>query len=621
MVPPLNLPQPLENLVYRTLDHWDDIVLMLHRQGDGINGLIFHEANRPFCRASGYGDAELKGHGIGLLAGPGADRTPFTALADAARDGRSAQLELPCTGKTGRAFWFGLHLMPVPDTADLFVVLGRDITEAMQARRRQAEIQGLLAKVFLSVDAAVAIVGSDGRFLMTNPALDRFLGYPPNGLVGHSTLDVIAPEAHAVVSAERERQLQDGKDYTAEVPLVRVDGTLVPSHLHAVLIDTIDRRKFRIVTARPLSTPSRTTAPTRPVLAGKIRLVGLEDVKAALGDRWPATAQRAMASAEQIVRRRLGPRDTFSRTADSGFIVCFGDAGEAEAAFRAATIARDIRHHLIGSGETAGTAYVNAITATVQVPEGTEAAGPHLSALLSKDLGNRLGAIEAEARARLRTTLDGLRCDLEPIHGRNPEQTWGAFVGLPKAAEQEIAVALTALPLGEAQELDLDATLLDLAAEQAASNLSLHKSQPLLVEVNFAIFEARTHTERYVAACRLVDPRLRQRLVMVLTNMPASTPRSRLLDCITRLRPFCSMVALAIDRPDAAPPDLSLSGSPLLVLDATTPGQLPPAELSKLLGRLHIGRAQLLVRRVANWTDAAMLLASGVDLVSVVANR
>ena len=51
--------------------------------------------------------------------------------------------------KDGTNFWLGLHLMPVRgSTPQHFVVLGRDITESLQARQQQAAIQGLLAKVF-----------------------------------------------------------------------------------------------------------------------------------------------------------------------------------------------------------------------------------------------------------------------------------------------------------------------------------------------------------------------------------------------------------------------------------------------------------------------------------------
>ena len=101
-------------------------------------------------------------------------------------------------------------------------------------------------------------------------------------------------------------------------------------------------------------------------IAGKIRLVGLQEVKASLGSRRAAAAERVMASAEHVIRRYCGPRDTYSRTQDGEFLVCFGEATEDEAAFRAATISREIRKRLIGEGETGPAAQVSAMTAAVK---------------------------------------------------------------------------------------------------------------------------------------------------------------------------------------------------------------------------------------------------------------
>jgi PAS domain S-box-containing protein len=615
---PSILPFPLEVLVYRTLDRWDDIVVVLQRVDDDVGALIFHDANRPFYHASGYSDAELRGQPFSLITGPDTDPAALADLTEAARENRTAKIELLCAGKAGQAFWLGMHLMPVTEAPTLFVALGRDITETMLARRRQATMQGLLAKVFLSVDAAVAIVGNDGKFLMTNPFLDRLLGHPPNSLVGRTTLDLVASGDRASVSAARDRQIQDGKEYSLDTSLLRIDGTLVPCHVHSTVIEALDRRKFRIVTARPLATPSPDAKPMRAVIAGKIKLVGLEEVKTALGDRWPATAERAMASAEQIIRRRCGPRDTFSRSTDSGFLICFADLSEADASFRAAMIAKDIRHHLIGKGENGTSAYVSAITTTVQVPDTPETAGPRLTALISRNLATRLHEIEDRARVGVHAILNELACEIEPIHGRNPEQVIAEFVVIPQDSERQICSALAALPVGEAQAIDLDAVLLDLAASQATEGLSRGMGQPMFVDIGFEVFEARAHTERYIAACRRLDARLRQRLVLVLTDMPESTPRSRMLDCITRLRPFCRMVGLAIDRPAALPADLSLSGAPIVVMEAPALVTAPLAEQAKLIGRLHISRTQLLVRHVSNWAEGAALIAAGVDMLSVV---
>src|SRR5690349_5897926 len=126
----------LQRMVYETMDHSDDCVLVLARSNDGSDDLTVVTANDAFCRVSGFSHEELI-------------TQPFRALADkeglprcdeleqAARDGRSVRCELLCRRKNGTSFWFGLHMMPARDHVPAsFVVLGRDITESLHARQQ-----------------------------------------------------------------------------------------------------------------------------------------------------------------------------------------------------------------------------------------------------------------------------------------------------------------------------------------------------------------------------------------------------------------------------------------------------------------------------------------------------
>jgi hypothetical protein len=101
-------------------------------------------------------------------------------------------------------------------------MLGRDITEHLHAREQQAAIQGLLAKVFQCVKAPLGIVSSDsGTLLMSNSALDDYLGYAAGALVGKLTLDLVAPDGRAAVTAAREIHVKDGRDYILATRLLR----------------------------------------------------------------------------------------------------------------------------------------------------------------------------------------------------------------------------------------------------------------------------------------------------------------------------------------------------------------------------------------------------------------
>jgi PAS domain S-box-containing protein len=603
-------------MLYETLDHSDDIVLMLHQTGADISDLAIASANDAFCRTSGYSQAELIGRPLHSLCALDWDPARWSTMVRAARERGSSRSEMLCNKKNGAAFWFGLHLMLVRGSAPPhFVVLGRDITESLQARQQQAAVQGLLAKVFLCVKAAVGIVSEHGIIQMANPALDELLGYPPGQLVGKVAVDLVAPGCRAAVVAARERQIAGGDDYTIATRLIRGDGTEMAAEVTSITVQREDLRRFRIITV--LRLPEEVASVTVKV-AGKIRLIGLDEVKEALGSRWNAVAARALASAEHVIRRRCGPRDTYSRTPDGGFLICFGDSTEDEASFRAAMIAREIKTKLIGEGETEGTAHVSGVAAAVNVPEGPDQSADKLAAAINERLNGRLTQIETQARETLRQTFHVGTCRLEPVRSTRSKTIVSQFVTLPKDIERRLQAAYSALPVAEREDFDYDRLVLGVAAERAISEIAAGGTLLMLVNVDFEAFLDRRRAERYVAACQALDARLRQRLVLILSNMPKGLPRSRVLECVLRVRPLCYGVGFQSDGMDVPAVEHSLLASATVVLQCHGQPLHQSAEFGRLIDVLHTRQAHVLVRRVASWLDVQVLDRAGANLVALV---
>ena len=189
-------PQEQAWLTFQAMDQSDDIVLLVECDSTASpTDAVVVAANSAFRRASGFTDKQVLGRQVAELFPIGDDaETLLTAI----RAHGTLRTELHCGRADGNTFMLGLHLMPAPTrTAGrlCFAVLARDITAVLLARKTQNSIQHLLAKVFISVDEAVVIVDGSGRIVMTNPHVDRLLGYAPNGLVGRNALDVVAPDA------------------------------------------------------------------------------------------------------------------------------------------------------------------------------------------------------------------------------------------------------------------------------------------------------------------------------------------------------------------------------------------------------------------------------------------
>jgi hypothetical protein len=231
-------------------------------------------------------------------------------------------------------------------------------------------------------------------------------------------------------------------------------------------------------------------------------------------------------------------------------------------------------------------------------------------------LDAQMQSIEQEARQTLRAALAGATCDVERISGRNPEERTGGLVCLPDSLERKLVCALASLPQRESEAFDMDGLLLGLAAQQAITALARGDANPVLVAVRFDVFRSRAATERYIAVCQKLDRRVASRLVFLLTGLPEGVPKTRLLEWINRLRPFCRSVGFQLDDLGRlAQIDLSHSDQVIIAIPSVALAGLSQDRLLVLTNSLHARRAALLVRRVLSEDEAAALLSAGVDMI------
>ncbi|HEX3993468.1 MAG TPA: PAS domain S-box protein [Acetobacteraceae bacterium] len=597
--------------------------MVLERIHEGSDGLVIGSANDAFCRISGHAVTDLVGRPFASLAAPDSIPASWNAALAAAHDQKSFRSELLCGRPDGRTFWFGLHIMPTARGGPRFnVVLGRDITAARLDRQQQASVQGLLAKVFASVPTAVGILEEHGVIVMTNPALDSLLGFAPGGLVGKGDVDQVAPEDRTALLAARQRQIESGLPYTIKFKALHADGSRIPVKFSSTLVEREDLKRFRIVTVTPTAVDTD-SPPVTVHIAGKIKLIGLEEVRAALGSRWPAVAERAMAVAEHVVKRRCGPRDTWARTTDSGIVICFGETTEEEAALRATAIARDIRARLIGEGEEPGRAEVSAVTSAVELVDENGRPVDTLAEALGRRLNARLAEFEQRARETLRVATQSVTCELAAIHDHTIYRDIGHFATLPRRLEDRVCSALAVLPTAARGEFEFDRLVLGAAAEHVIQKIASGAPPLILVPFDFDLFLDRQRMERYLATCRAVDARLRQHLILVLSNLPRGVPRSRVQECVMRLRPLCQMVAFQSADIDCPAVEFSALNGSIVVLSETDMNRFDArslAKLQKLIGLTRAQRARILVRQVGTTDAGRRLLKLGVNLIALANN-
>jgi hypothetical protein len=85
----------------------------------------------------------------------------------------------------------------------------------------------------------------------------------------------------------------------------------------------------------------------KPLLAGAIELVGLDEVKATLGKNWDIVAEQAQRIARDEIKRHLSDRDFFKAQSETRFLICFASLNRRQALDKAKLISRAIKARLV----------------------------------------------------------------------------------------------------------------------------------------------------------------------------------------------------------------------------------------------------------------------------------
>ncbi|MBV8526312.1 MAG: PAS domain-containing protein [Acetobacteraceae bacterium] len=602
----------------QALSYSDSIILVFERKPATPPTLPILGANEAFLRATNTRSEQLVREDFLSFFCAQSCPASRSGLAWAISAGTAWRNEILCSRRGGQPFWLGYHLIPIEGPAGeaWYVLHGHDITEQRLAIQRQQAAEGLMAAVFRTMDASIAITTSRGRILMTNLHLDRLLDAEPGSLEGENFRELIADTDREAFVRAQEQPLSHGPARSLQVTLLRKGGVAVRVRISCAVAERPDAETVLVLTIREITETVQSAPSKHFQVAGKLRLVGLEEVRAALGAEWDRLAERAVQTAEHVLRSRLSPGDTFSRTDDHGLLICFANASEEEASFRAAAIGQEIQRRLIGQGETAIASSVTAIAAAVSADaEGGQNRSFHAS--LERRLNERRQEVERQAEQALEAVIRTAHCVLEPVIPRNGRDILARYACLPPDQERAVLSARTVLGPTGVRDFDYDSMLLTLAVERIIQDAAQGVLSLCFVDVGLEVFTIRARTERLLSICRSIPLEIRHRMVMMLAHVPADIARPRITDAVQRLRPFCRSVGLSMQELAAPPLDPYLLAGSIVSLEldqVVSDGTLQEARLRQLLDHLHTNRIRLLVRN-ASPKRRKELEALGVDLI------
>lgn len=601
----MTVPAAIGALVTAALDEADTVVVVVAPGASlASSGLVW--ANGAAGRLLGFDPMVEPARAVAALFG-GASAAFSDALA-----GRAGNTDLPVRNAGGAARILGARLMPANDIdgPTQVVLLGRDISDRRRQSAAELSARLLLVQAFAAAAVAVFVATADGRLALVNPQLTQLLGHPIGALNGAETVTIIHPGDRGAWVTAIAAQDRDGKPFATALRLVRSDGEHVLARLEARVAERAETGRVRVCTVLP-DQPAATPARSGPLmLATRLEVAGLANADGA------ATADafaRVEAAAEEVFGRRTAPPDSWSKTGVGRYLLCLGGDSEDAIAFRATTIADEVRRQIQGMSDRLGA--VDVVTDLRPLAAGEAGA----SELLARQLEDRLAGLRqaraTTARETLATTLGALRCVASPVLAQGGRETGMRFIDLERQAWQRIAVAAAALPAEETEALRSTPLRLGLAAPllDAAT-----QPQAWLLPVGFEDFEQRSRAAQLMETLRGLVPQPPGRLIPVLTELTANAGNRRIGDLLRQLRGLGQGAGVTVSSLEALPFDLLDRVATLVVIDA--PMLLEalarrPKVTAQSIARLADHGAKVLARGAVGPEQVATLLKGGADFI------
>lgn len=602
-----------------------ETILITDADIDAPGGPLIRYVNEMTQRTSGYDAAELVGHRLGVFYPPAALEPILKQMRDVRRSGEPASIETVANSKDGKSIFLEVNIIPIVTSTGRvsdFIRIGRDVTARKRAEADRETTQRLLASVFGAIEQAFGILDEGNRFVMINTAMTRQLGWGVFDLLGKPFTTVIAVADRIVI--ERQLDQAEAMTFRHAATLLRRDGTILAGELAITTIPQPDGRQYRSVMLVPRAAPlgdgdfrdavrRSLQAGGGSVVAGKIQMVGLTEVRAALGDRWPKVAERTFEIAERIIRRYLGPTDVMSRTTDDGFLVCFAELDEAAAQFKAGAIGREVREKLIGEFPEMAVTVVTGFAAAVPVTAEDETADTDIAQALETRLARARTLAEVEAMRTMRARLATAQIRFTPLRTEANRAAPIVLADLPGDLERAQA---TLVNLGHAEFIpQAELLLLTGAAERVLGDVA-QATDLIVTKVRIATLVNRREAEAWLNVARGLGATGKKRLVLEIAEISRDVARSRLSEAVALVAPMFRTVALELPSADLSFIALLPSATQLVTIDNSQLGHASAASLERLVKALEALRCRLIVKNVPP-SLAPALAKAGIRLMGV----
>lgn len=285
--------------------------------------------------------------------------------------------------------------------------------------------------------------------------------------------------------------------------------------------------------------------------AAQVKLIGLDEIRAAAGARWPHMRERVRSGSFEILTRHTGPDDVIVPAGD-GFLIILAQGAPGQYQRRC----QELREALLSFylGEEGMAALRPEVKTRILTSDG-------LTDLLASSVRKDHPLAEVQPRA-LGTDIAHVRLYLaseQQVAARMTTPVVHQRGGLRMAYNPEFI--LDGRHHVRQDFLELDIAVLDEALAAACAARDAGKTSAFGVSVHASTLQQRRLREDYLAWWRRTPPELKRTMFISVAEIEKGTPLLSIAEWSAALRPHVNRVALTFHCSDHAISSISAAGA------------------------------------------------------------
>ena len=350
---------------------------------------------------------------------------------------------------------------------------------------------------------------------------------------------------------------------------------------------------------------------TTPLLGGSLELVGLDDVRSALGATWDMVRDRVRRVAETELQAQLGPNDFYRIHNSSTYLICFVDQGEPAVRRKVTLISQRIRDVLLREFPF--------IRNRIRPEHAIASLGAETLAKDGGTLVDRLFAhMQTIKREADRAVLDAVPRLIErsrilfwPSWGTSRNVVAFNRCALDRRMPTPVLDSSTRAGAYGAGLANLDFLVLSRAAKTLHELKQMGRVAPLLIPVQFQTLSDPNGLLTYIKLIEAIHEGYRHLIALQIVDIHGSVKAQAVMDVVQQLSQSVKWLSLTFDLSD--PRILECAQAPVWALATDLGGQRSTdSALYPKLRRFQAAASQAQLNTFAHGVNSIGLALAGI---------